>query len=132
MIIKEEELQTLFKGYNAYLVGGGARHILALQTAKPYTPVPLPRDWDVVIDGPSLPMLTNASYTANSFGGRKYDTLGMDVWKQNIGRFLRMVPRYKDGLAYHLETGMWLFTREFTLGDGKVTGREVVKKEGNS
>lgn len=114
-----EGIKLLFEGCEAYLVGGGARHVLAKEPGEP-------RDWDVVVTRDFPLSLQRHFWRENSFGGRKYVNLSLDVWRDDIGCYLREVPRGKDGVAIHLETGAVLTTKEFWLAfDWAVVGRPV-------
>ena len=116
-----DSLRTIFSGYDAYLVGGGARY--TLQGGEQ------PKDWDILITDqlPNLPF----EYVLNKFGGRRYPKLKLDVWQSDIGRFLRQVPRGLDGIAIHLETGAVFMTKEFIeCPNSTVTGRPVITPMG--
>jgi len=120
MIKSYEQLQNLFFGTNAYLVGGGARNVL--RSSITGEDLEQPRDWDVVIDSPTgfdRWVGQPSEWEPNAFGGRKYPSIGVDVWVANIGTFLSRVPRGKDGIARHLETGAWLFTLEFSIANSE-------------
>ena len=127
-----KKIKELFKSVEeAYLVGGGARYWYDIKCgAESPEDIPLPRDWDVLIDGheqiPNLSKLLKRKlkYGKNSFGGRKYKELMLDVWNDNVGKYLREVPRGQDGIAIHLRTEAVLLTKEFVSGsDMKIEGR---------
>lgn len=114
MIRTLDELKKLFIGCDAWLVGGGARYVLGREG--------FPKDWDVVIThGSQSPVIGSLPHEETYFGGKRIPSLGLDYWFDDIGDFLRQVPRGKDGLAYHLETGATLFTHEYVQGIEVVT-----------
>jgi hypothetical protein len=119
-VITLDSLREMFYGREAYLVGGGARNVYFGHDATP-------RDWDVLVEGdlPDIP----CGWRANSFGGRKYESLGLDVWTDSVGKYLREAPGCLDGLAIHLGTMAVLMTSEFAELR-PVEGRFVRRKEG--
>ena len=126
-----KEIKHLFKGYDAYLVGGAARSQLEYFEDNSCFNEELEKvkDWDVLVDN-QVPPLLSGKRRLNSFGGIKYTQLNIDVWQDNIGRYLRKVPRGKDGVAIHLETGTILITHEFiNKPDKDIEDRQVRKRD---
>lgn len=128
MITSFSELKKLFRGYDAYLVGGAARVLSASSNAD--GPLEGIKDWDVLVNHQVPPNLPG-KWSWNSFGGIKYLELGLDVWQGDIGKHLRQAPRGKDGVAVHIETGAMLFTLEFFQSpECCITDRLVMTRKG--
>ena len=123
IVLDKARLVTLFKGYDALVVGPAARHIL--------DGAPLPSTWTIIISGQLLPYNKESLFIYREETKDYLSTIYNMVVKDqiNIAAWLRETPRGKDGIALHLATNCVLMIREYWSSPHQIILGRTVRRE---